>query len=249
MKGLFWNSRGLRDLAKSRFISETTREENLDFICLQETGRNDFLSHELKHFCAGKNFIWSWSHPRGRSGGILVSVDANKFDIANISHGDFYVKFKLRNKNDNFEWVLIAVYGAAQNEHKESFLRELVHTCSSEPSPLLVGGDFNIIRSPSEKNNDRYDNRWPFLFNAVINSLDLRELQLSGHQYTWANNLPTPTFENLDRILVSTDWELKYPQVTVQALTRDVSDHTPLLLDTGESCPTAKKQMFKFELS
>jgi hypothetical protein len=40
----------------------------------------------------------------------------------------FYIKFRLRNKNDNFEWVLIVVYGAGQNEFKEGFLRELVHT-------------------------------------------------------------------------------------------------------------------------
>jgi hypothetical protein len=53
-----------------------------------------------------------------------------------------------------------------------------VNTVSNETNPVLVGGggDFNIIRSPNEKNNPRYDNRWPFLFNAVINSLDLREL-------------------------------------------------------------------------
>jgi hypothetical protein len=58
-----------------------------------------------------------------------------------------------------------------------------------------------------------------------------------------------PTFEKLDRILVSTDWEVKYPKVLVQALTRDISDHTPLLLDTRDSCTAAQNHMFKFELS
>jgi hypothetical protein len=38
-----------------------------------------------------------------------------------------------------------------------------------------VGGDFNIIRNTREKNNARYDDMWPFLFNAMINNLDLRE--------------------------------------------------------------------------
>jgi hypothetical protein len=137
MKGFFWNSRGLRDLAESGFISQTTKEENLDFICLQEIRRN-FSSNELKHFGAAKNLIWSWSNPKGRSGGILVGVSIDKFDIADISHGDFNVKFKLRNKIDNFEWVLISVSGAAQNEHKEGLLRELVQTCSMESNPLLV---------------------------------------------------------------------------------------------------------------
>ena len=84
----------------------------MDFICLQETFRNDFLAHELNHLCAGNFFLWSWRSPRGRSGGILVGVDIEKFDIANISHGDFYVKFKLINKVDKFEWVLVAIYGA-----------------------------------------------------------------------------------------------------------------------------------------
>ena len=70
-----------------------------------------------------------------------------------------------------------------------------------------MGGDFNIIRGPNEKNNDRYDDRCPSLFNVVINSLDLRELELSGRKFTWANSLPQPTFERLDRVLVSTEWE------------------------------------------
>ena len=74
-----------------------------------------------------------------------------------------------------------------------------------------MGGDFNLIRSPNEKNNDRYDDRWPFLFNAVINSRDLREIELSGRKFTWANSLPEPSFERLDRVLVSTYWELKFP--------------------------------------
>jgi len=53
----------------------------------------------------------------------------------------------------------MAVYGAAQPEHKDSFLAEFVNTCSSQTLPLLVGGDFNLIRSPDEKSNDRFDSR------------------------------------------------------------------------------------------
>ena len=33
---------------------------------------------------------------------------------------------------------------------------------------------------------------------------------------------------------MTTEWELKYPFVTVHALDRGVSDHTPLLLETGD---------------
>jgi hypothetical protein len=49
--------------------------------------------------------------------------------------------------------------GAAQNEEKNLFLRELVQASSVPNLPLLVGGDFNIIRNLREKNNVRYDDR------------------------------------------------------------------------------------------
>jgi hypothetical protein len=36
------------------------------------------------------------------------------------------------------------------------------------------------MRHSKEKNNDRFNDHWPFLFNAVINSFDLREIELIG---------------------------------------------------------------------
>lgn len=120
----------------------------------------------------------------------------------------------------------------AQDEFKASFLSELVRTCQQNPYPTLLEGDFNIMRNSREKNNNRFNARWPFLFNAVIDSFDLREIDLAGRQYTWANSLAEPTYEKLDRVLMMTEWEFKYPLVTVHALDRGVSDHTPLLLDT-----------------
>jgi hypothetical protein len=48
------------------------------------------------------------------------------------------------------KWNLIIVYGPAQIEDKD-FLIELGSACSDQELPLLIGGDFNIIRFPSEK--------------------------------------------------------------------------------------------------
>jgi endonuclease/exonuclease/phosphatase family metal-dependent hydrolase len=100
---------------------------------------------------------------------------------------------------------------------------------------MLIGGDFNIVRNNKKKNNDRYSAKWPFLFNAVIDSFDLREIELSGRQFTWANSLLTPAYEKLDRVLMTTEWKFKYPLVSVRAIDRGISDHTPLLLDIGDA--------------
>jgi hypothetical protein len=71
--------------------------------------------------------------------------------------------------------------------HKPDFFAELVRMCELETLPLLLGGDFNILRSHQDKNNDNYNLRWSFYFSTIIESLDLREIILSGHQFTWAN--------------------------------------------------------------
>ena len=120
------------------------------------------------------------------------------------------------------------MYGPAQADLKSHFLSELVRVCSKEALPIIIGGDFNIIRRPDEKNNDNYNDRWLFMFNAVIDTLNLREIEMSGRKFTWANHLQNQTLEKLDRILVCTDFESKYPHTTVHALSREISDHTPL---------------------
>jgi exonuclease III len=168
MKGLFWNSIGLRDLAKYNFLFDTSCEYHLDFVAILETCRDDFTTSDLTHFCGGKDFFWHWTSPRGQSGGILLEINLQLFDIGNITLGDYHIKFNVKTKVDGFKWALIAAYGAAQDEFKEAFLTEMVQICSTDDKPALIGGDFNIIRSHAEKNNDRYNDRCPFLFNTCI---------------------------------------------------------------------------------
>ena len=86
------------------------------------------------------------------------------------------------------------------------------------------------------------------MFNAIIESLNLRELELTGRKYTWANYAEVPTYEKLDLILITTDWEQKFLLASVQALTREISDHTPLLLDAGNPSHQGNSRNFKFEL-
>ena len=87
------------------------------------------------------------------------------------------------------------------------------------------------------------------MFNAVIEGIGLKEIEMTGRQYTWASRRENPTFEKLDRILATIDWEQKFPLTTVQALSRTGSDHTPLFLDSGVHARIGNKARFSFELS
>jgi hypothetical protein len=71
---------------------------------------------------------------------------------------------------------------------------------------------------------------------------------MSGRRFTWASSIANPTYEKLDRILMSTEWEQKFLLSNVVALSRDISDHAPLLLNTGHTTSPGSQHLFKFEL-
>ena len=51
-----------------------------------------------------------------------------------------------------------------------------------------------------------------------------------GGVSTWSNN---SSWSRLDRFLVSTEWDLRYPDLMQKKLTRACSDHAPILLGGG----------------
>jgi exonuclease III len=168
LKGVFWNSTGLADLAKHRLLVELVREEQINFIAISEIGCESFPDHVLKNLCAGRDFLWHAMATHGRSGGILLGVDLSVFDIGAINEGDFYVKFTLRYKSTDFKFVLYSIYGLTQSQNKGAFLTELANTYSKENLPFLIGGDFNIMRKPEDKSSGDFDtNGLPFLMMSL----------------------------------------------------------------------------------
>jgi hypothetical protein len=207
-------------------------------VVISETGRRDFSQCLLNRLSGGVDFEWTSQPPRGHSGDILLGVRRDTMEVIAHSSGDYHIKLHICNRADNFTWILVAIYGAAQDEFKADFLRELVNLAKDNPYPILIGGDFNLLRFRHEKRKGRFDDHWPFLFNVVIDSLDLREVTMVGRQFTWTNSLLNPTFEKLDRVLMDANWESKFPMVSVRALERveGFLDHAPILFERTFVC-------------
>jgi len=134
----------------------------------------------------------------------------------------------------------------AHDENKEEFITELSQICHKRSCPMLMGGDFNIMRYSSDKNKPFSPNKYSDLFNWMINTYELRDLNLNGGNYTWSNNQDFPTLERLDRILMSEDWENLFPLSTLKKIPREFSDHNPLLLYTDQE-RTKSSKPFCFE--
>lgn len=211
------------------------RDNHIDLICLQETIKQSFTSLDFAAIVGPAHFSWQWLPASGRSGGILVGAREDTFDVISSDVGDHFVSMVLLQKNCSKTWEVINVYGPADHSLAHLFLAELEAKINSSNLPIVVGGDFNLIRGPEDKNNTII--HWPraIAFNDFINHSALRELPRSGARFTWTNRQFPPTRCVLDRVLINCGWDGLFPRASLFADSNIGSDHTPLVVDSGES--------------
>lgn len=96
-----------------------------------------------------------------------------------------------------------------------------------------IGGDWNIIRFPSDRLGGSKITGDMRHFSDWINSHSLVDLQLSSASSTWSNHQSHPATSKLDRFFVSIEWLHVYPEVFKLALPKHASNNCPILIDSG----------------
>jgi len=246
MKILFWNIRGLNSGGRKKQLGELLSKHQVDVVCLQETIKQKFTNRELTSLAGGQDMPWEWIRPEGRSGGLLIGADKDCLEITEYKVGRFIQCLSVKSKEDWFSWGIINVYGPVQVDLKPEFLRELMEMILSLEVPVIVGGDFNLVRDSSEKSTGNVNSSLVSLFNYFVNDTSLREMHRHGGAYTWTNKQSSPIMAVLDRVFISEDWEEHFPLATARSLTRVGSDHNPLLVET-DSGVSIRSSIFKFE--
>lgn len=97
---------------------------------------------------------------------------------------------------------------------------------------LCVVGDFNSIRVENERvgQNASWDRNDMEIFDNFITNGNLLDLQLSGRVFTWYR--PDSSCKSrLDRMLLNEEWVNKWPNQTLKAARRTLSDHNPIFIE------------------
>ena len=89
MYALFFNARGLGDPEKKIFVCNSIKDFKLDFICVQETKKTDFSDAWLNDISGSLTFIWLWEPSKGASGGLLMGVLEDRYEVGSCSTGKF----------------------------------------------------------------------------------------------------------------------------------------------------------------
>jgi exonuclease III len=220
----------------------------IDVVLLQETIIQDFTDAELRSLEVGEKFFRGWLPATGQSGGMLIGVRDSVFKVGSIDKGQFYLSVAVLHRVTNRTMDFIGIYGPADHGRAITFLQEISEKVASTTRPMIMGGDFNLIRAAEDKNNNNLN--WPLmnLFNDNIASWALREISQTGARFTWTNRQLNPVRSALDRVFVSPAFESMFPLCSLAAETSLSSDHTPLVFDTGEGFPV-RSNLFFFESS
>ncbi|XP_020158914.1 uncharacterized protein [Aegilops tauschii subsp. strangulata] len=195
MCALCWNIRGFGHDGRRRQLIEYMRDEHIDIVAIQETMRTEFSLPELDRL-SPHLFAWHWlpsSGSSGHSGGILLGVKDATFEAGGMDRGQFFVSMELYERSLNFKWEVTIVYGPADHSRSASFLEELHRKVSAASLPVVVGGDFNLLRFAEDKSNSHVNFARMQMFNDCIADLGLREIDRVGARFTWTNRQAAPT--------------------------------------------------------
>jgi exonuclease III len=140
MRIMMWNVRGLGKAARHRQTRDYISQERIDIIGIQETIKSDFSDKELADIAGGVSFSWVWLEAKGKSGGILVGVKRDPFELEDHVIREFSIQITIRNRMTNLRWDLVTVYGPAHHELSDAFILELDDICSQGRLPWVMGG-------------------------------------------------------------------------------------------------------------
>ena len=151
LKFISWNVRGLNEVDKRLQIRNLLRSWKADIVCLQETKLEWISRGTVRSIWSCSYVDWLYLGSDGAFGGILLMWDSRVVEKVEEAVGHFLVSCKFKNVGDQFEWAFIGIYGPNLNNRHRLMWEELTGLISWWDLPWCLGGDFNIIRFPSER--------------------------------------------------------------------------------------------------
>lgn len=98
--------------------------------------------------------------------------------------------------------------------------------------PWVLGGDFNEVLMESDKRGgSACDFNSMYAFRDCLDANGFRNIDSSGHEFTWSNRRTEGYIEEkLDRYVATEEWRDMFPTAAVENIVWDGSDHYPIML-------------------
>ena len=92
MYGFIWNAKGVGEPEKGFFIHDMIVKFDAEFADIQETKRSSFTDDWLRSVTGRFPFSWICVPAKGHSGGILLGVNCDFYDVLESEIGRFHAR-------------------------------------------------------------------------------------------------------------------------------------------------------------
>jgi len=165
---------------------------NCDVAILQESKMEEVGCDVVVSLSGQHRVQWLFLPSVGRSGGIIIMWDPQVLEIEDSRIGCFSMCCKFKSMHDSSIWGLIRVYGPNDDRARGALFEELRTFTSIWDIPWCLGGDFNVVRFPSERSNGGRLTSAMSDFSEFINSCNLIDPPLEGGRFTWSSHEEVP---------------------------------------------------------
>ncbi|KAE8799887.1 hypothetical protein D1007_24767 [Hordeum vulgare] len=172
-------------------------------------------------------------------GGMVTTWNPRLLSLVGSSRSRFSLTTSVASTVSDIAFSVTNVYARADHSLTTDFVDDMMSLVPSIHGAWLVVGDFNLIRHPCEKNNDRFDVGRASVFNSLINAMAWFELPLMDRRFTWSNKRDPPTLERLDRAFFDSNRDSLFPDSALASQPMATSDHFPLVVSVSTPIPSA----------
>ena len=106
-----------------------------------------------------------------------------------MEESSYTLSCKFRNCATDLSRIFTGMYEPSKRELKEELWEDLGAIRGVWGDPWCLGGDFNVLRFPRERNREGRWMRAMRSFSHVIDDLELKDLPLHGGDFTWVGEL------------------------------------------------------------
>nr|GEU77387.1 RNA-directed DNA polymerase, eukaryota [Tanacetum cinerariifolium] len=125
--------------------------------------------------------------------------------------------------------LIVVVYAPQYAKEKRMMWEYLTHISNTWDGKIVMMGDFNEVRSKSDRFGSNYNVHNAEVFNSFIYKEGIEEVPLGGSAFTWCHKSASK-MSRLDRFFVFENLLIACPNFSAITLERFLSDHRPILL-------------------
>lgn len=184
---------------------------------------------------------------QGQSGDVWVLANKSSLAVFNVIYS-MPQCITLEIVSGSVSWACSAVYASPNFSLRCNLWDHLSNLRRSISVPWVMIGNFNDVSLPSEQRGGIFSHMRAGRFAQMMSNCEMLDLDFFGSKFTWQRKCRGNTVsKRLDRGICDDRWRLRFPEATIEHLTRCQSDHNPLLLRCSNTTSSRQWRPFRFQ--